>query len=202
MWSLLDKDQDKPWTDQPLVFHHKYRFHVQPFNASYHKQLILGETVGSALLLGSRWELDVPKCADGVPGCSFIDGTWIHTVKGSTIGQHTFTALNFHCHAPTCLSMAVYTCPKGTALGDCNEEIGKLICVERPVYGGRGNSALNGTRFDEPGYIAIPDCFWGDASFGLEAPVNLTGIPLHMVKTSNATYAHYGEMAGGQPWVF
>ena len=43
MWSLLDADQDIPWTDQPLVFHHKYRFWVQPFDASYHTQLDLGE---------------------------------------------------------------------------------------------------------------------------------------------------------------
>ena len=31
--------------------------------------------------------------------------------------------------------------------------------------------------------------------------MNLTDVPLHIVKIANATYAHYGEMAGGQPWV-
>ena len=97
--------------------------------------------------------------------------------------------------------MAVYACPKGTALEDCDENIGNLICMERPVYGGSGNPALHGTHFDEAGYIAIPDCFWGDKEFGLEPPANLDGVPLHMVKTANATYGHYGEMAGGQPWV-
>ena len=30
---------------------------------------------------------------------------------------------------------------------------------------------------------------------------DVDGLTLHMVKTSNATYGHYGEMAGGQPWV-
>ena len=25
MWSLLDADQEIPWTDEPLVMHHKYR---------------------------------------------------------------------------------------------------------------------------------------------------------------------------------
>ncbi len=98
--------------------------------------------------------------------------------------------------------MSVYACPMGTALGDCNQTVGKLICQENMVYGGTGNPALNGTRFDEPGYIAIPDCLWGPAEFGLEPPPDLTGVPLHMVKTCNATWAHYGEMAGGQPWVF
>jgi len=202
MWSLLDADQEIPWTDEPLVLHHKYRFWVQPFNASYHTPLTLGERVGSALLIGSPWEYDVPKCASGVPGCSMVDGTWIHTIEGKTMGRHTFSALNFHCHAPTCLSMAVYACAKNTSLEGCNATVGKLLCKQEPVYGGSQNPSLVGTRFDEPGYIAIPDCFWGAAEFGLEPEPNLTGVPLYMVKTSNATWGHYGEMAGGQPWVF
>lgn len=53
-------------------------------------------------------------------------------------------------------------------------------------------------RFNEAGYIAIPDCLWGSAEHGLEAPRNLTGVPLFILKTANATRAHYGEMAGGQ----
>ena len=202
MWSLLDADQPIPWADQPLVFHHKYRFWVQPYAAAYHTPLDLGERRGSALLIGSPWEYDVPKCAPGVPGCSLEGGSWVHTVSGSTLGRHRFAALNFHCHAPTCLMMEVYACAKGTALQDCNATVGTLLCREQPAYGGSGASALNGTRFDEAGYIAIPDCFWGDAAFGLEPPPDLSGVPLHMVKTCNATYGHYGEMAGGQPWVY
>ena len=97
--------------------------------------------------------------------------------------------------------MAVYACPKGTSLQDCDENVGKLLCMERPVYGGSGNPAVHGTLFDEMGYIAIPDCFWGGKEFSLEPPIDLDGVPLHMVKTANATYGHYGEMAGGQPWV-
>ena len=34
-----------------------------------------------------------------------------------------------------------------------------------------------------------------------EPPINLEGVPLHVVKIANATEGHYGEMAGGQPWV-
>lgn len=200
-WSLLDADQEIPWADQPLVFHHKYRFWVQPYKKGYHTPLTLGETVGSALLLGSPWEYDVPKCMPDIAGCSMVNGTWIHTVNGSMVGQHTFVTFNGHCHAPTCLSMSVYACAKGTALADCNENVGKLICRTQPVYGGSGHPVLNGTRFDEPGYIAIPDCFWGSAENGLEAPVDLTDVPLHVVKTSNATEPHYGDMSGGQPWV-
>ena len=116
-------------------------------------------------------------------------------------GQHHFVALNFHCHAPACLSMAVYTCANGTALEDCNADVGELVCLQRPVLGRSGDPALNGTRFDEAGYIAIPDCFWGDAEYGLERPVDVDGVPIHIVKTANASTPHYGEMAGGQPWV-
>lgn len=97
--------------------------------------------------------------------------------------------------------MEVYACAAGTPLPDCNATNGKLLCRQQPVYGGSNNPALAGTRFDETGYIAIPDCFWGSAQYGLESPINVTGLSLHMVKTSNATYGHYGEMAGGQPWV-
>lgn len=202
MWSLLDADQEIPWTDRPLIFHHKYRFWVQPYRENYHKTLTLGEQVGSVLLVGSPWEYDVPKCAPGVPGCKMVNGTWIHTINGSMMGRDTFVVLNNHCHAPTCLSTAVYACPKGTALADCNTTTGKLVCETRPIYGGTGHPGISGTRFDEPGYIAVPDCMWGSAEYGLEAPVDLDGVPLHVVKTANATEGHYGEMSGGQPWVF
>ena len=192
-----------PWADQPLVFHHKYRFWVQPYRADYHTPLTLGETVGSALLLGSPWEYDVPKCADGVGGCSrAADGTWIHTVVGNTMGKHTFVALNNHCHAPTCLSVQVFACHKGTPLEQCTATNGKLVCRTDPVYGGTGAPSIHGGRFDEAGYIAIPDCFWGDDQWGLEPPLDVDGVPLHIVKIANATDGHYGEMSGGQPWVY
>jgi hypothetical protein len=79
--------------------------------------------------------------------------------------------------------------------------VGELVCRQQPLYGGTGNPSEKGTRFDEPGYIAIPDCFWGPSEYGLEPPIDLTGLPLYEVKVSNATWGHHGEMAGGQPWV-
>ena len=174
MWSLLDADQEIPWVEQPLVFHHKWRLWVQPFNASYHTPVTYG--FGTELLLGSPYEYDVPDCkATPTPaGCTLEDGTWIHTVTGNTLGLHHFTALNFHCHAPTCLSMAVWACDKAVALADCNATVGRLVCEERPVYGGTGAAVLNGTRFDEAGYIAIPQCTWGSAEHGLTPPPDLT----------------------------
>ena len=179
---------------------------MQPFNKSYHTPLQYGHDTD--LVIGSPYEYDVPRC-DATPtpaGCAFnaSSRTWIHTITGNKLGQHRFSQLNFHCHAPTCLSMAVYACfgKNASQLADCNASNGQLLCEERPVYGGTRDPRLNGSRFDEPGYIAIPDCLWGSAEQGLEAPYDLTGVPLHVVKTANATWGHYGEMAGGQPWVF
>ena len=95
MWSLLDAEQAIPWPEQPLVFHHKYRFWVQPFTAGYHKPVHYGG--GSQLLIGSPWEYDIPKCAPGVPGCSLVNGTWIHTVTGSKYNNEKMVSLNMHC---------------------------------------------------------------------------------------------------------
>jgi hypothetical protein len=153
------------------------------------------------MLVGADWEYDVPQCATGVPGCALEKGTWVHTISGGKVGQGVLAALNFHCHAPTCLSMEVYACDKGTPLQSCNATVGKLLCREEPVYGGSGAPDISGTRFDEPGYIAIPDCVWGSAEQGLEPPADVRDVPLHIIKRANATYAHHGEMAGGQPWV-
>ena len=129
-------------------------------------------------------------------------GTWVHTVTGNAVGKETWVTANAHCHAPTCLSTAVYVCPRGTPLEACNTTNGDLLCVSAPVYGGTGATELNGTRFDEPGYVAIADCMWGKEENGLEEPPNVDGLPLHIVKKTNATYGHYGEMSGTQPWLF
>ena len=43
---------------------------------------------------------------------------------------------------------------------------------------------------------------WGKEENGLEEPPNVDGLPLHIVKKTNATYGHYGEMSGTQPWLF
>lgn len=209
MWSLLDADQEIPWTDQPLKFQHKYRFWVQPFTEGYHTPVEYGNSAG--FYIGSPYEYDVPKCNSNVPGCTLVNGSWVHTITGSKIqGDAPLVSLNFHCHAPTCLSMSIWACPKGMSTEQCGNATSwaeaeargyKLICNQEPAYGGAGNKALNGTKFDEPGYIAIPDCFWGSPEQGLEPPFSLEGVPIFMLKTANASIGHYGEMAGGQPFI-
>ena len=196
MWSLLDADQEIPWSDQPLEYHLKFRFWVQEYNASYH-QILSRKTWGIA----SPVEYDVPKCEKGMIGCSRnpIDNSWMHTITGTYFGSGKLAAAHFHCHAPTCLSIAMYRCDQNVKM--CNATNGELLCEERPIYGGTGKVPTK--KFDEPGYILQPPCLWGDSKFGLEEPVDVdpTKYVLGSVKTSNATYGHHGEMAWQQMYV-
>ena len=133
MWSLLDADQEIPWVDTPLEYHMKFRFYVQPYNASYHT-LVNEHTWGIA----SPVEYDVPKCDTGVLGCRKDpkSGRWIHTINGTYHGSGNIAAAHFHCHAPTCKSMKMY-----------RNDTGELICAEYPVYGGTG--AIDNKDMDE-----------------------------------------------------
>lgn len=101
MWSLLDADQPIPWSDKPLTYHLKYRFWVQEYTdlpTPSHKAIVrygfgdLGAGGG-----GTGAEYDVPKCGDGVPGCSRgADGTWVHTITGLQAGRGKLVAAHFH----------------------------------------------------------------------------------------------------------
>merc|ERR1712216_260299 len=102
---------------------------------------------------------------------------------GGASGSGKPVVAHLHCHAPTCLSMAVY-----------NNATGKLLCKEVARFG-KGHP---GTGFDEPGFIAVPPCVWGNPEDGLEPPPDLAGVMLRVVKTANATYGHHGEMAHGE----
>eukprot|EP00403_Amphidinium_massartii_P006684 CAMPEP_0178382090 /NCGR_PEP_ID=MMETSP0689_2-20121128/6317_1 /TAXON_ID=160604 /ORGANISM="Amphidinium massartii, Strain CS-259" /LENGTH=525 /DNA_ID=CAMNT_0020002289 /DNA_START=98 /DNA_END=1675 /DNA_ORIENTATION=- len=185
LWSLLDAEQEIPWADQPLTYHLKFRFWVQEYNPQYHKQI--GRTTWG---LASPVEYDVPKCSKGMMGCTQSpDGNWVHTITGTFSAKGRLVAAHFHCHAPTCLSVALYRCPAHTHV--CNATNGELLCREEPGYGNGHYKAA----FEEPGYIYQPPCLWGDAQFGLEPPPLLTGYTLGGVKTANATAGHHGEMA-------
>jgi hypothetical protein len=202
MFALLDADQQIPWADQPLTYHLKFRFWYQDYNTSFHRQVkysSLGKgtdwSIGAGPMApGYGAEFDVPKCGHGVMGCSLDEpepewkGKWVHTIEGTfkiagAQGVSAPVVAHLHCHAPTCLAMRVY-----------NNVTGELLCEERSVYGqGRRNVSM-----DEPGFIAVPPCVWGRESDGLAPPPNLTGIALRVVKKSNATYGHHGEMAHGE----
>jgi hypothetical protein len=197
LWNLLDAEQEIPWPDQPQVYHQKFRFWVQPYNESFHHQLT-HTTWGIA----SPVEYDVPKCEKGMLGCEqTADGNWIHTISGTWSATGKLVAAHFHCHAPTCLSMVMYRCPKGTTV--CNATTGEEICGERPVYGGTGK--IVNPSMDEPGFILQPPCLWAvpnaTDNYGLEASFDVKDYVLGTVKTANATYGHHGEMAWQQMFI-
>ena len=80
--------------------------------------------------------------------------------------EYYLVLAHHHCHAPTCLRLDMY-----------NNDTGKLICRQEPVYGGSGHGwspasshAFPGEGWDEAGYIATPPCMWGSAAHGLERP--------------------------------
>ena len=107
--------------------------------------------------IASPVEYDVPKCAEGIMGCAqTADKNWIHTIKGTFTGGGKLSAAHFHCHAPTCLHMAMYMCDKNVT--DCNNETGTLLCDEHPVYGGTG--MIDNKDMDEPGFILQPPCLF------------------------------------------
>eukprot|EP00463_Aulacantha_scolymantha_P004015 TRINITY_DN497_c0_g1_i1.p1 TRINITY_DN497_c0_g1~~TRINITY_DN497_c0_g1_i1.p1 ORF type:complete len:412 (+),score=47.44 TRINITY_DN497_c0_g1_i1:493-1728(+) len=194
MWSLLDADQEIPWVDQPLEYHLKFRFWVQPYNATYHTNA-RRTTWGIA----SPVEYDIPKCGSNIMGCKRQpDGNWVHTIHGTFKGGGHLLAAHFHCHAPTCLSMSMYKCDKSVKV--CNSTTGTLLCRENPVNG--GTHKIDKKNFDEPGYILQPPCLWGSPKYGLEPPVDVSGLTLHTIKTSNATYGHHGEMAWQQMYYY
>lgn len=190
MWSLLDADQDIPWPDQPIEYRLKFRFWVQEYDPDYHTG-VHRTTWG----IGSPVEYDVPKCKDGVPGCSQEvnpatgEMRWVHTIHGKFSPGHggKLVAAHFHCHAPTCLKTALYRCPEGVHV--CDETTGTLLCEENAV-----RTDGSEERFNEPGFIHQPPCLWGGKEEGLEAPPIMSGT-LFAIKTADATYGHHGEMA-------
>ena len=187
-WHLLDADQEVPWPDQPLNYTFKWRFYFQEYSPAQHVSAA-GWNTGIG---GDTAEYDVPQCPAGTPTeqCT-------HTISGVVTppaGNMHFVGAHYHCHAPTCIQMSIY-----------NNLTGELLCREEPYHGqGRdvthpaGASKRNPAevdRFDEAGYIAQRVCLWGNASYGLEPPPKIGGIPLLITATTNSTYGHHGEMA-------
>jgi hypothetical protein len=183
MWSLLDADQENDprvqrWKSQPLTYYQKYRIYFQDYNPEVHIGTIPRQGWGIAAA-GGLAEYDVPQSPPSTPLSERTWKIWGVLTPGGT--DQYLAAIHFHCHAPTCLEMAIY-----------NNVTGELVCSEKPVYGGTGQ--IDQARFDEPGYILQPPCLWGDAP-GLEPMPKASGVPFLIVAITNSTYGHHGEMA-------
>ena len=115
-----------------------------------------------------------------------------------------------HCHAPTCepahaIHAFVWARPmiqplprhppglSGLAMEIWNNETGKLVCRQTPIYGGTGDETI-GDKFDEPGYILTPPCLWGEDP-ALEPMPLASGVRFMIKAITNSTYTHHGEMA-------
>eukprot|EP01063_Lacrimia_lanifica_P020562 TRINITY_DN2785_c0_g1_i1.p1 TRINITY_DN2785_c0_g1~~TRINITY_DN2785_c0_g1_i1.p1 ORF type:complete len:709 (+),score=227.02 TRINITY_DN2785_c0_g1_i1:67-2193(+) len=179
---LLDADQEVP--PGVMEYYMKFKFYYQPYDASYHQDLPRWYFQTE----NSHTEYDVPACT-GEP-C-------VHSITARTIGGlqaavpadvqkaskgYKFIYCGGHCHTPSCLSLELY-----------NGETGNLICRQEPVFG-KGT----GDRFEEPGYVALPPCLWGDEPGLLPPPVLSWDTPVMSIKRNNNTVGHTGEMASWQ----
>jgi len=150
MWSLLDSDQEKDervqrWKSMPLTYYQKYRIYFQDYEPAKH----IGTVPRQDWNIGaSGGEYDVPQCPPGTPVEECTWEIWGVLTPGGV--NNYLAAIHFHCHAPTCLEMAIY-----------NNATGELICSEKPIYGGTNRLDATGPKFDEPGYILQPPCLWG-----------------------------------------
>jgi len=119
------------------------------------------------------------KCPPGTPVEECTYEIWGVLTPGGT--NNYLAAIHFHCHAPTCLEMALY-----------NNVTGELVCSQKPIYGGTGQ--IDQSRFDEPGYILQPPCLWGSQP-GLAPMPKASGVKFLVKAITNSTYGHHGEMA-------
>jgi hypothetical protein len=198
-WHLLDAEQEVPWQDQPLVYYKKFRIWFQEYSPATrghpasHVQVIRHDWGIAAD--GDHAEYDVPIAKEGTPPkqrTHTITGTWVPVPQPSP--DYFLVLSHHHCHAPTCLRLDMF-----------NNDTGKLICRQQPVYGGTGHgwdppsssshTSFPGDGWDEEGYIATPPCMWGSPAHGLERPPKMNGVTIRVVAITNNTYAHHGEMA-------
>lgn len=171
------------------MYYKKFRIYFQEYNASFHKPIERHDWGIAAD--GDHAEYDVPQCAENKPvvttnKCRYnISGVWMPippNTGGDEAADRYLIASHHHCHAPTCLRMDII-----------NNDTGKLICRQEPIYGGTGKIDLK--RFDEEGYIGTPPCLWGRPEDGLERPPRMNGVTIRVVHVVNNTYGHHGEMA-------
>jgi len=187
-WHLLDQDQEVPWPDQNLTYSLKFRVYFQE-----HDQLATFGEVGHHIetfditwsIAGATGEYDVPQCKPGTPTeqCTH-EITGVITPPGDDLH---FVAAHYHCHAPTCLSIEIWTWDNAT------NSTKELLCKESPYHGKGHVNGEHGDKFDEIGYIAIPICMWGLHAPFITPPF-VSGVPLFVKATTNNTYGHHGEV--------
>lgn len=192
---LLDADQAPP----PAIdtYRMKFRFYYEDYVDQQHAffMFITGED--------GAGEHDVPQCPANTP----LDEC-VHAVSSVFKVRDSMRQCNgnladvwcapnwnesqkvvllragAHCHAPACINETLTIAATG-----------EVICVNHPLIG-QGVQP----QMDEYGYLAgVPPCLWGRPEEGLSPPPSFSlDTELRMVKFSNATSYHYGDMAQWQ----
>lgn len=208
---LLDKDQTA-WPDNLLNYRIKMRFWFQDYTPATRDQAASHTDLTRLYWQTESFagEYDVPQgSGSGLAPPAMVkqsDGSFVHSIASYFTVQQMIWDCNpetdpvhcmpngtqgfelvvaaGHCHAPACISIELY---------NNDTQPPTLLCTQLPVFG------TGGDRFEEPGYLALPPCLWGDASEGLLPRPRLKySTTLLSVKKNNATYYHYGEMASWQ----
>ena len=211
-WKLTDREQGRRISEEKLVFKMKVRIWYQeyarqtPTAPASHQLLtrmyhsIAGEyDVVKQTPTHSRTDVNASNIQVNVFRFKAKDMLHAGNVRTGTFDTPIPTAnqtglklmyINGHCHAAACIQFDLY-----------NDDTGELICRQQGRAGAtaKPDVAKGDDRFDEEGYIRLYPCLFGDHGEGLQAPHFLTfDTNLRSVKTTNATYTHYGEMAHWQ----
>jgi len=118
-------------------------------------------------------------CPDG-PDCDCI-----HTIHFNwQVPKMRLVYAGGHCHAPSCVDMTLY-----------RNDTGEVLCYQVPKYG----TGKPSDKYDEPNFLQLPPCLWGDDE-GLNPSILLPdGTPLLSIKRNrNTATGHFGEMASWQ----
>jgi len=205
--TMLDVDQDSG--DVLLRYHMKIRFWFQEYvpgtnttpPSHYDLDRIYYQTESPA------GEYDIPPAfaKEGVPTLGYPDWPLGKMTPGTTCTgtcpdgpdcdcihtihywwqapQMRLLYAGGHCHAPSCVGIWLY-----------RNDTGELLCQQIPKYGQNASR-----KYDEPGFLALPPCLWGD-EVGLNPSVLLPpNTPMLAIKKNrNTGQGHFGEMASWQ----
>jgi hypothetical protein len=217
MVSLLDKDHEIPWDDQPLEYHLKFRFYFEeyvPPKPVEENKKTLSKSLSPAIvepashqnLVRLYWmteayagEYDVMKCPNGTPSdqcVHMITSQWnvqdmLSDCDGGWCtgrGSTKADGIELIYAAPHCHA------PSCLSVELYNADTGELLCHVEPRPGKSTDKV-----HDELGFLAIPPCMWGNKEDGLVEPVFLPlNTTLYSIKRNNNTLTHFGEMASWQ----
>ena len=88
------------------------------------------------------------------------------TITGNHMGNHKFAALNNHCHAPTLPLDERVPLRQGLGARRLQRRHRRASSARPGPFTAAPAPASPARDSTSPAYIAIPDCFWGDARWG------------------------------------